>query len=230
MLFPIGDDNVERGHLPLVSYAFLLLNVLVFSYQAYLPTPESDAFVHQYGAVPAFISTGSGLLTLFTSIFLHGSWIHLIGNMLFLWIFADNIEATIGNIRFLFFYVVGGIVAGLAQVAIDPLSQIPCVGASGAIAAVLGAYILMFPRSRIRIWVLFFVFYVHAWVFLGLWFAQQLVSGLGIFGLQGDQMGNVAWWAHIGGFAYGLLRGISFRKYVIKPDIAQGGPWDAPGY
>ena len=144
---------------------------------------------------------------------MHGSWLHLLGNMLYLWIFADNIEAVIGNFRFVLFYLAGGLLASLAQVLIDPTSGIPVVGASGAIAAVMGAYFIMFPGSRIRMFFLIFfiVFYVPSWVFLGLWFVQQAISGFGVLGAS-PEMGGIAWWAHIGGFAFGIVAGFYYRE------------------
>jgi len=214
MFFPVGDDNIQDGHAPVLSYLILALNAGVFVFQATLPEGARAGFVETYGAIPAEISRGLDLQTLFSSMFLHGSWLHLAGNMLYLWIFADNIEAVIGNFRFLVFYLTGGLVAGLMQVAISPDSGMPCVGASGAIAAVMGAYIVMFPKSRIRILILLFftVFYIPAWVFLGFWFIQQLASGLGVLGMSTEGSGGIAWWAHIGGFAFGLLSGYACRK------------------
>jgi membrane associated rhomboid family serine protease len=218
MLFPIGDDNIERGHPAIFSYLFLLVNVAVFIFQATMPEGTYASFIHTYGAIPNEISRGVDLPTLVTSIFLHGSWMHLIGNMIYLWIFADNIEAVVGNMRFVLFYILGGLAAGLVQVSIDPYSNIPCVGASGAIAAVMGAYIIMFPRSRIKMFLLLFfaVFYVPAWVFLGVWFGQQLSSGLGVLGLSGTDAGGVAWWAHIGGFVFGVLAGFYYRRRFVS--------------
>ena len=216
MLFPIGDDNIERGHPAIFSYSFLLLNIAAFIFQASIPEGLRASFVETWGAIPFEISQGIDLQTLITSIFMHGSWMHLIGNMLYLWIFADNIEAVIGNFRFLIFYLVGGLVAGLMQVAISPYSGIPCVGASGAIAAVMGAYIVMFPKSRIRILILLFftVFYIPAWVFLGFWFIQQLASGLGVLGMSAEGTGGIAWWAHIGGFAAGV---VLVKLFINRP-------------
>ncbi|MBU6341942.1 MAG: rhomboid family intramembrane serine protease [Bacteroidetes bacterium] len=217
MIFPIGDDNIERGHPALFSYALIVLNVCVFLFQQSLPQGLQAVFVEQYGAVPAEISVGHDLQTLFTSMFLHGSWMHLLGNMLYLWIFADNIEATIGNRRFLLFYFLGGLAAGLMQVFIAPYSEVPCVGASGAIAAVMGAYIVMFPKSRIRMLLLLFfvVFYVPSWVFLGIWFMEQLLSGFQALGMHTHDAGGVAWWAHIGGFAFGLFSGRFFKRQFL---------------
>ncbi len=210
MLFPIGDDNIDRGHAPIFSYLFLAANIAIFIFQAQMPEGKSASFVETYGAIPYEIAQGIDLPTLFTSIFLHGSWMHLLGNMLYLWIFADNIEAVSGSVRFVLFYLIGGLIAGLSQVVFDPGSEIPCVGASGAIAAVMGAYIVMFPGSRIRMLFLIFTFYLPAWVFLGVWFMQQIGSGVSEFGAQLN--GGVAWWAHIGGFVYGLLYGWTFKR------------------
>lgn len=217
MLFPIGDDNIERGYPAVFSYGFLVLHTAVFLFQASFPTEyEQRAFVTAYGCVPADISNGLHLQTLVSSIFLHGSWLHLLGNMLYLWIFADNIEATVGSFRFVLFYLTGGLVSGLAQVMIDPYSLVPCIGASGAIAAVMGAYIVMFPHSRVKmLFLLFFiVFYVPSWVFLGLWFVQQAVSGTSADGLA--DVSGVAWWAHIGGFVFGLGLGWYFRGRFVS--------------
>jgi membrane associated rhomboid family serine protease len=218
MVFPIGDDNIERGYKPIFSYLFLGLNVAIFLFQSTLPEGLQAGFVTNYGAIPAEISQGVDLQTLVTSMFLHGGWAHLLGNMLYLWIFADNIEATIGHVKFLIFYLLGGLAAGLAQVLVEPQSMVPCVGASGAIAAVMGAYIVMFPHSKVKmLFLLFFtVFYIPAWIFLGFWFAQQAMSGLNLMGLNGEDAGGVAWWAHIGGFVFGLFAGFLFKKSYIS--------------
>ncbi len=219
MVFPIGDDNIERGCKPIFSYLFLGLNVAIFLFQSTLPEGLQAGFVTDYGAIPAEISQGVDLQTLVTSMFLHGGWAHLLGNMLYLWIFADNIEATIGHFKFSIFYLLGGLAAGLAQVLVYPQSMVPCVGASGAIAAVMGAYIVMFPQSKVKmLFLLFFtVFYIPAWIFLGFWFAQQAMSGLNLMGLNGEDAGGVAWWAHIGGFVFGLSAGFLFKKgYISK--------------
>lgn len=212
MFFPIGDDNVKGGSQPLFSYLFLGLNALVFLYQLYLLPRAEEALIMEYAVIPNDIVQGSGYHTLLTSMFLHGSWSHLLGNLLYLWIFADNIEAIMGNVRFLLFYVLGGIIAAIAQVLTDPGSLIPTIGASGAISAVMGAYLVMFPGSRIKvIFLLFFLtFYVPALLFLGFWILQQLYSGWGALG--SNTQGGVAWWAHIGGFVFGLGAGWLFRE------------------
>jgi membrane associated rhomboid family serine protease len=213
MIFPIGDDKITGKCFPIFSYTFVALNVLAFLYQMSVPEDGQESFMQQWAAVPALLTNGTGYMGLFTSMFLHGGWMHLIGNMLYLWIFADNIEAKVGNIPFLFFYLIGGVIAALGHVILDPTSNIPMVGASGAIAAVMGAYVVMFPKSQIKmIFLIFFnIFYIPAWVFLGFWFAQQLFSGFSELGMGGGEGGGVAWWAHIGGFAFGLLWGYLFR-------------------
>lgn len=194
------------------AYGFLLLNVLVFFYEFSLG-PGCQAFVTEFGALPGEITAGDDYFTLFTSMFLHGGWMHLIGNMLFLWVFADNIEATIGSFQFVLFYLAGGLAAHAAHIYSDPASMIPTVGASGAISAVLGAYLVMFPSSRIKVLILIFfrTFYLSALIFLGLWIVQQLFSGFASLA-ETAQGGGTAWWAHIGGFAFGIVAGFIFRK------------------
>ncbi|MEM9992451.1 MAG: rhomboid family intramembrane serine protease, partial [Bacteroidota bacterium] len=163
------------------------------------------------GAVPAHITKGQNYETLFSSMFLHASWGHLLGNMLFLWIFADNIEATIGNIRFLLFYFLGGLAAHAGHIYFNMDSTIVSVGASGAISAVMGAYLVMFPASRIKMLFLLFIFRIPAFVFLGFWAFQQYI-GLEQLHAGGQvNTGGVAWWAHIGGFIFGALVGFYFR-------------------
>jgi membrane associated rhomboid family serine protease len=216
MFFPIGDTQVQQGNKPLLSYIIIALNVLVYLYEFSLGEPRLSEFVTQYGTIPAEITNGQDYYTVFTSMFLHGGWMHLIGNMLFLWVFADNIEATIGYTKFLLFYLLGGIAASLTHILLSPNSMVPCVGASGAIAACLGAYIVMFPKSKIKILFLIFftVFYVNALYFLGFWIVQQLVSGFGSLGIATADTAGVAYWAHIGGFAFGVLAGFYFKNRV----------------
>lgn len=216
MFFPIGDVNVERGHPPVFTYLFIAINVAVFIFEASLGQEQQNIFVTTYGSIPNEIMAGQDLFTLITSIFLHGGWMHFIGNMLFLWVFADNIEATIGHGWFLFFYLMGGIIASYGQAILDPSSTIPCVGASGSISACLGAYIVMFPRSEIKVLFLLFFrsFYVPALYFLGIWIVQQLISGYGSLAATTASEGGVAYWAHIAGFAYGVLAGFYFKRQV----------------
>ncbi len=221
MIFPIGDDNVKGGHYPLLSYSFIALNILVFLYELSLnATPGAlNQFIFDFGALPYEIVNGQDLHTLFTSMFLHGGWMHLIGNMLFLWVFADNIEATIGSTRFFLFYFLGGMAAHACHIFFDPGSEIPTVGASGAISAVLGAYLVMFPRSRVKVLVVFFVFKVPAILFLGLWIGQQWMAGSAALTVPTAESAGVAYWAHIGGFVFGFLAGFYYRAKFTMPAL-----------
>jgi membrane associated rhomboid family serine protease len=223
MFFPIGDVQVERGHKPLFSYLFIAINVLVFLYQVTMPVAQQEAFVLQYGSIPKEILNGKDYYTILTSIFLHGGWMHLIGNMLFLWVFADNIEATIGSPKFILFYLLGGVAATMAHSLLAPQSEVPCVGASGAISAVLGAYVVLFPRSQIK--VLFLVFFttfsVSAVYFLGFWIVQQLIAGVGSLQVKTMDTTGVAYWAHIGGFVFGLVAGFILKRKFSEPQRAQ---------
>ena len=239
MIFPIGDTNVEGGYRPIFSYAFIVLNLAIFVLQ--LSSPEH--LICAYGTIPSSILGGQDLITLLTSMFLHAGWMHLIGNLLFLWVFADNIEAVVGNMRFLIFYITGGIFATLLHVfmdsfigsgtieecclpCIDPSAckelvhackgSVPSLGASGAISAVMGAYIILFPKSRIKVWFLLWTFTVPAFFFLGLWFLDQLISGVGSLGPISASTGGVAWWAHIGGFIFGIFYGVFHRDKIAK--------------
>ncbi len=219
MIFPIGDDNIIGGHKPYVSYGLIIINVIIFIYTISLGQQYGSVFLNKFGTIPFEIASGDDLFTLITSMFLHGGWMHLIGNMLFLWIFADNIEAVLGSYYFLIFYLIGGLFASGVHILTDWDSAIPTVGASGAISAVMGTYLIMFPKSRIKIiFLLFFkTFHVPAIAFLGLWFAQQLFSGIGNIAPQSaEDAGGVAWWAHIGGFIYGLILGWLFKRKFAK--------------
>ena len=217
MFFPIGDDQVHQGHKPIFSWGFIALNVLIFFYQASLGPAAGQDFVLTYGCIPVEIENGQDYFTLLTSIFLHGSWMHLIGNMLYMYIFADNIEASIGSGPFVVFYLLGGLAASLCHIYFNSGSAIPAVGASGALSAVMGAYIVMFPSSNIRGFFIFFRVNVPAWIFLGFWFYQQSSAG---YASLGDTSGGIAWWAHIGGFVFGVLCGFWFRMQYGVPGLA----------
>jgi membrane associated rhomboid family serine protease len=203
-LIPLKDDN-PRVLTPLINYALVICNVAVFFYHNAQPDPQ--AFIFEYGAIPAQIMQGTHLSGLITAMFLHGGLLHLIGNMLYLWIFGDNIEGLMGHGRYLMFYLLCGIAATLSHIFLEPASAIPMVGASGAISGVLGAYLVKFPRARILILVPIFIclttFRIPALFVLGFWSVTQITSSLGI--LQADMGSNVAWFAHIGGFVAGLL-------------------------
>jgi membrane associated rhomboid family serine protease len=219
MFFPIGDTNVERGSKPIFSYSFIIINILVFFYQVSLGSQLGSNFVYQYGNLPVELLHRQDLYTLVTSTFLHGGWMHLLGNMLFLWVFADNIEATIGSFKFVLFYISGGVIASLAHALLNTSSSIPCVGASGSIAACLGAYLIIFPKSQIKMLFLIFftTFNVRAIFFLGFWIVQQFISGFGSLGVRAENSG-VAYWAHIGGFLFGLTCGYMWRNKVRTID------------
>ena len=204
-MFPIRDHN-PSGRMPFVTWALIAANVLIFiSYWPALTSEvQAERFFMAWGLVPAALTEGGVWHGVLTSMFLHGGWMHLLGNMLFLWIFGDNLEDQMGHAGFLGFYLAVGVAAALAQVAAGPGSVIPMVGASGAIGGVMGGYLLLFPRARVDVLVIIVVlirvFAVPAWAMLGLWFAIQIISGLA----TPIDMGGVAYWAHAGGFAAGL--------------------------
>ena len=214
MFFPIGDDQVQGGAKPLFSYTLILINVLVFGYEIMLTPDQSEMMVTTYGAIPQEIIQGQDMYTLLSCMFLHGGWMHLIGNMLFLWVFADNIEAVVGSFNFMIFYIIGGVAASAIHIFFNPYSEVPMVGASGAISAVMGAYLIMFPSSRIKVLILIFftTAYVPALFFLGIWIVQQLVAGVGSLNPTTAESAGVAWWAHIGGFIFGVVAGFIARK------------------
>jgi len=214
-MFPVGDDDVRGGSPGWVTIALIIINVLVFLYEITLGQGGLENFIFQFGTIPARIVQGDGLGTLLTSMFLHGGWLHLIGNMLFLWVFGDNIEAVMGEMPYLIFYLAGGLAASAAHILFNSGSDIPSVGASGAIAAVLGAYLVMFPRSRVKLLILMGragMTRVTALMFLGLWIVQQIFNGVASLGVPTAQTAGVAWWAHIGGFVFGAVIGFLLRN------------------
>lgn len=219
MIFPIGDEQVQGGHKPLVAYLFIGMNILVFLFQVTIPPGQQQGFVTTYGVIPHEIVRGEDWFTLITNMFLHGGWMHLIGNMLFLWVFADNIEAVIGKFWFVLFYLGGGLTASFAHIIFNIDSTIPAVGASGAISAVLGAYLVMFPASKIKVWVLYLFrsFYMPALYFLGIWGVQQFINGFISIVPNSAYTSGVAWWAHIGGFVFGLVAGYLIRRRHDPP-------------
>jgi membrane associated rhomboid family serine protease len=228
-VIPLHDDNPTEGT-PFITILFIAVCVLVFFYQASLPREPGEVFVFQYGAIPSVLFGQAslpdevavaipGTLTLLTSMFLHGSWMHLIGNMLYLWIFGNNIEDVMGHAKFIVFYLLCGILAALSHALTDPASQIPMVGASGAIYAVLGAYLLLFPHARVLVFIPGFgTVRVAAGFVLGMWFVTQLLSGGMSLGSKG---GGVAFFAHIGGFVAGMALIGLFKR----PDV----PFFSPG-
>jgi len=211
MLYPIGDINVKNGYKPILTWIFLAINVAVWLYEFSLGTQGRIAFIHEYGVVPAELIHGQDWLMAWTSMFVHASWMHVIGNMLYLYVFADNIEALVGHVRFFIFYFLGGLAAVLLQTVMDWNSLTPMVGASGCISAVLGAYLVMIPKGKVRLMFFFVVrFWVPAILFLLFWGLQQFMAGFGSIAETQETVG-VAYWAHIGGFVFGLLAGFYFR-------------------
>jgi membrane associated rhomboid family serine protease len=215
-MFPIGDDNSARRSAPVVTIALMAINVLVFL----LELQRGDAFIQQWAFVPGrFSENPSGdAVTVLSAMFMHGGWLHLGGNMLYLWIFGDNVEDRFGSIKFLLFYLVAGLAATFAQYAVNPASNIPNVGASGAIAGVLGAYLLMFPKARVDVLLGRQVVAMPAFIVLGFWVVLQFVSGVGsIADTAQTEQGGVAYMAHVGGFVAGLVLGVVFGG-LKRPD------------
>jgi membrane associated rhomboid family serine protease len=215
-MIPVRDDQ-PRFSTPYVTYFLIGLNSVIFLFESALTPDSFKILLFQLGMVPANITAYLGgshrlglmavLLPTLTSMFLHGSWMHLIGNMWFLWIFGDNIEDHLGHFKYLFFYLASGLGAAFAQLILNPHSRVPTVGASGAIAGILGAYFVLYPKARVLIWFpIFFLFYLPAWVTLGYWFAMQFISGAASsIADYSDTRGGVAFWAHVGGFVVGIL-------------------------
>ena len=222
-MIPLRDKNPTQ-RVPFVNISIIIINVAAFVYEVSLG-PQLEGFFFQFGLVPqSFLASISSyeiitnsITPLFTSMFLHGGWMHLGGNMLYLWIFGDNVEDKIGHGRYLLFYLLCGIAASFVHVLIEPSSTIPTVGASGAISGILGAYLIMFPRARVVTVIPIFVFLhvaeLPAIFVLGFWFVIQFFNGILSLGYQTAGMGGVAWWAHIGGFVAGLALVIPFRKF-----------------
>lgn len=207
-MIPIRDEIPTR-RIPVVNYALIAVNILVFVIM-WLSGASQESSLYRYAMVPADFAKGVDLgdvISIFTSMFMHAGFAHIAGNMLYLWIFGDNIEDYLGHLRYLVFYLVGGAVASLAHILTNPTSQTPTVGASGAIAAVLGAYLVLFPRSRIATFIPIGFFMrltmVPAIIVLGFWFVLQLFSG--VMSIGGPEVGGVAYWAHIGGFVVGVV-------------------------
>ena len=212
MVFPIGDDNSARRSIPFVTYILILANLAVF----YLELTGGNEFIRTWSFIPReFASNPAGeIQTVFTAMFMHGGWMHLFGNMLYLWIFGDNVEDNFGSIPFLIFYVICGVIATVAQFAVMPQSAIPNLGASGAIAGVLAAYVVLYPRGRVTVVVGYGVTQVPAIFAIGLWIVLQLVSGIGSIAntTQSADIGGIAYMAHIGGFVGGLVLVFLFRR------------------
>ncbi len=255
-MLPISDGGRPRGTVPVVNFALLGLNTLVFLYEIGVggfgflfgaDSLGSSVFFLKFGFIPAELSSGEpyrtvgpGIdiaspiptwATILSSMFIHGGLMHFIGNMLFLWVFGDNIEDTFGHVRYLVFYLVSGVLATLSHFAIDISSQTPLVGASGAISGVMGAYLLIYPNNRIRTLIIYFIITVvnlrAAWLLL-IWIGLQTVQGLLSIGVS-DQV-STAFFAHIGGFVVGVAVGAVYKMFPRRPSGPAAGYWDGDGY
>jgi membrane associated rhomboid family serine protease len=227
-MFPIGDEDEPGGAFAIVTYAVIALNVLAFFLELGQGSEASlQSFITSWGVVPREYALRQDLApdipapfwsTLFTSMFLHGGWMHLGGNMLYLWIFGDNLERVMGPARFLIFYLVCGIAASAAHIAFNMQSAIPSVGASGAISGVLGGYLLLFPRNRVRVLTRGGIVAVPAMLMLGMWIVIQFINGMGSMARTPETAG-VAYMAHIGGFVAGLLL---VKLFAVRPALRAG--------
>jgi membrane associated rhomboid family serine protease len=231
-MLPIRDDQ-PRYSTPLVTRFLIVLNLAIFVLEWALDPQSLKLLVHQFGVVPyhlaAFLGGSSRysllavVLPFFTSMFLHGSWMHVIGNMWFLYIFGDNVEDYLGHFKYLVFYLLTGLIAMVTQVAVNLHSTLPTLGASGAIAGVLGAYFILYPRARVLTWFFVFVIWVPAWIILGYWFVLNFLSGTAsALAVRGQNMGGVAFWAHVGGFVSGALLVKAFGERRLRYPYAVG--------
>ena len=214
-MFPLYD-TVRSRRFPFINWMLILLNGLIFYYEITLGEDRLYRFILNWGLIPAQLTSNyaESWLTVFTSMFLHGGWLHILGNMWTLFIFGDNIEDRMGHGNYLVFYLLSGAAAAILQSVLMPASQVPMIGASGAIAGVLGAYLILYPRARIvslvPILFIFTLVEIPAVIYLGIWFVLQLFSGWSA--LQGAASGGIAWWAHIGGFVFGVITVLLFAK------------------
>jgi membrane associated rhomboid family serine protease len=215
-MLPLGDQSRRLRHLPVVTVLIIVLNALMFLVEL----GGGDTFINRWSLIPADIVAGQGWITILTSMFMHAGWMHILGNMVFFWAFGPEIEDVMGPLRFVVFYLLGGLAATAAQVVIDPSSTVPNLGASGAIAAVMGAFLITYPRDRIRTVVLLGfatrVTFIPAIILVGLWFFTQLFSEIGA--LAQVQTGGVAYMAHIGGFAFGALTARLFESRARRAE------------
>ncbi|MFL3053166.1 MAG: rhomboid family intramembrane serine protease [Candidatus Neomarinimicrobiota bacterium] len=216
MLFPYKDDN-PRILIPYVTYGIIAINILVFVIQFNLGISNQMAeenFIYSFGFIPANFS----FITIFTSMFLHGGFSHIMGNMWFLWVFGDNVEGVLGHAKYALFYILCGVAATISQLLINPASTIPMVGASGAIAGVLGMYMIRFPKANVHVFAFIIIFFttfrIPALFVLGFWFFNQLTNGLGSLGF--NTTGGVAWFAHIGGFIAGIMLNQAFKHIRLE--------------
>ncbi|UCF60024.1 MAG: rhomboid family intramembrane serine protease [Anaerolineaceae bacterium] len=225
-MLPLKDLNPTR-RIPVITYALIVINVLVFIWEQTIPLNELEGIFMRLSVVPTFAIQDPLSLDTFLdfirSMFFHGGWAHLLGNMLYLWLFGDNLEDRMGVVLYLFLYFLGGLVASFAQIIVNPNSLVPMIGASGAIAGVLGGYLILFPGVRVR-GIIPLGFFVRAaewpaWAVLGLWFVIQLFNGVVALGVQTGATGGIAFFAHIGGFITGLVLTWIFMKLVPQPPV-----------
>ncbi|MFH1639579.1 MAG: rhomboid family intramembrane serine protease [Chloroflexota bacterium] len=235
-MIPLSDPDIARRRYPLVNIIIIIINFLVFFYQLTLGALGSDILIYKFGFIPLELVKGINItsttlsrgtvvniatpiptwMTLFTAMFIHAGWLHILGNMLYLWVFGDNIEDRFGHFQYIFFYLLSGLAATFLQTIIMPSSNIPNVGASGAIAGVLGSYLILYPRSRVRTLIFFFFIStarIPAFILLGFWFLMQIVNGIGSVGSAGA---GVAYFAHIGGFLCGMGIAAIYRLSTRK--------------
>jgi hypothetical protein len=229
-MLPLKDDQPSYST-PYVNWFLIVLNILIYLFQATLDRRSSELLAMQFGEVPAHLaaflagshrySVPQVVLPFFTSMFLHGGWAHVLGNMWFLYIFGDNVEDYLGHFKYLVFYLMSGVIAMATQVAIYPHSNVPTIGASGAIAGVLGAYLVLYPRARVLTWFFVFIVYIPAWFVLGEWFVMQFLYGTASLSAAqaGRDLGGVAFWAHVGGFVAGML------MIKVFPERARRSPY-----
>jgi len=232
-MIPIRDDQ-PRFSTPYVTYSLIGLNLLIFFFEAALSPASLQGLIQQLGLIPSHVTRllGAGgpayaapaLFPILTSMFLHGSWLHVFGNMWFLWIFGDNIEDYLGHFKYLVFYLLSGVAAAVAQIALTPASRVPTVGASGAIAGVLGGYFLLYPKARVLTWFPpIFLFHLPAWVMLGYWFVVQFLSGAATsIAYSSNTTGGIAFWAHVGGFVAGI---VMIKVFPERPQRYRYGTW-----
>jgi membrane associated rhomboid family serine protease len=232
-MIPLRDDQPTFST-PFVNYFLIVLNVFVFLWEFSVGHRALSLFMVQFGVVPqhtlavlsgqASGSPAAAVVPIFTSMFLHGSWLHVAGNMLFLWIFGDNVEDYLGHFTYLVFYLVSGLAASVTHILLNQASRIPSVGASGAIAGVMGAYFILYPKARVLIWFPpIFLFHVPAWLMLGYWFLGNFFSGtLTAIAETSQTSGGIAFWAHVGGFVAGVVMINLFRE---RPHRDRYGTW-----
>ncbi len=232
-MIPLFDRAGKRRRWPIITLLLIALNIAVFAYEVSLPAKALSCVIHDYGALPQAIALGTAqasdpacpeytapaplLLPMISSLFLHAGWLHIAGNMLFLLIFGDNVEDRLGHIGFLLFYVMCGVVGVAAQGLAHPNSTVPILGASGAVAGVLAAYLVLFPLARVRTLLLVVLVDIPAWLLIGLWILVQALNGLAVFGVAAGTTGGVAYFAHLGGFAAGLIVALLFRWFAPAP-------------